>query len=279
MQTAWLINGAKQPGIHPGDRGLAYGDGLFETIAAPRGLARHFERHWARLCGGCQRLGIPIPDRSDIEADMARLAPGMLDHVVKIIVTRGGGGRGYRPPETVTPTRIVGVFPWPSHPAEHYRRGIRAIICSTRLGENPALAGIKHLCRLENVIAQREVCAADAHEGLMRSSRGHVISGTMSNLFAACGGTLLTPRVDRCGIAGVMRSLVIEAAGNLGIDVRERLLSTSDLQHANELFVCNSVLGIWPIAVLGDIEFGVGTITQSLMEHLEVGPSETVDAS
>jgi 4-amino-4-deoxychorismate lyase len=272
MQTAWLIDGKHQTGVSPADRGLAYGDGLFETIAAPAGQIRLFDAHLNRLRSGCERLGFAAPDRSDIEQDIARLSPGPVSHVVKIIVTRGVGGRGYRPPASVSPTRIVGVFPWPDYPAERYREGIRAIYCRTRIGENSALAGLKHLCRLENVLAQQEVAAAGAHEGLMRSSRGHIVSGTMSNVFAVRDGALLTPRLDRCGIAGIMRNAVIEAAASLGIRCHERRVSAADLEAAGELFCCNSVLGIWPICVLGDVAFEVGTLTQSIMEYLAVVP-------
>jgi 4-amino-4-deoxychorismate lyase len=272
MQTAWLIDGTEHSCVSPSDRGLAYGDGLFETIAAPGGEVRRLEAHLARLQRGCERLGFAAPDRKEIETDIARLWPGSVSHVVKIIVTRGGGGRGYRPPSAPVPTRLVGVFPWPDYPPERYRDGIRAIHCRTRLGENPAIAGLKHLCRLENVLAQREVAVAGAHEGLMRSSRGHVISGTSSNVFAVSGGKLLTPRVDRCGVAGIMRDAVIEAAVDLRVSVREKLLSAGDLAAANELFVCNSVMGIWPVCVLGDVAFEVGALTQSLMDYLAVVP-------
>jgi len=272
MKTAWLINGTEQAGVPPTDRGLAYGDGLFETIAAPGGEVKRLEAHLARLARGCERLGFAAPNRREIESDIARLWPGSVSHVVKIIVTRGGGGRGYRPPSQPVPTRIVAVFPWPDYPLERYREGIRAIHCQTKLGENPAIAGLKHLCRLENVLAQREVLAAGAHEGLMRSSRGHVISGTSSNVFLVSGGKLLTPRVDRCGVAGIMRAAVIEAARSLHVAVREKRLSAPDVAAASELFVCNSVMGIWPVCVLGDVAFEVGALTQSMMDYLAVVP-------
>jgi len=272
MQTAWLIDGMPQHGLTPADRGLAYGDGLFETIAAPRGRVRRFDRHFARLSASCERLGFACPSREAIEADIAALLPASLDCVVKVIVTRGGGGRGYRPPRNADPTRVIGVFPWPEYPQAHYHAGIRAVNCSIRLGENPAIAGLKHLCRLEQVLAQREIAAIDAAEGLMCSVRGDVISGTMSNVFVAVDGQLCTPRVDRCGVAGVMRSEIIDAARADGMKVHERIIDPKELPRAAEMFFCNSVLGIWPVRVLDDIAFDVGKLTQSLMERLAVVP-------
>lgn len=270
MRTAWLIDGKPNLALSPADRGLAYGDGVFETIAAPGGRMRRFDRHFARLSASCERLRFPCPSRADIETDIAKLITGSADCVIKVIVTRGAGGRGYRPPEDATPTRLTGIFAWPNYPPEHYTAGIRAIRCTICLGENPALAGLKHLCRLEQVLARREIAECNAAEGLMCSSQGYVVSGSMSNVFAVIDGTLCTPRLDRCGVAGVMRGAIIDAAESRGIAVHERILEPAEIERADELFFCNSIFGIWPVRVLGDIAFDVGKLTQSLMHQLKV---------
>jgi len=270
MRTAWLIDGKPNNCLSPADRGLAYGDGVFETIAAPGGRVRRFERHFERLSASCNRLGIACPGREDIEADIASLLSSSQDAVIKVIVTRGGGGRGYRPPDGATPTRLTGVFGWPAYPRKYYSDGVRAIHCSIRLGENAALAGLKHLCRLEQVLAQREIAASGAEEGLMRASSGDVIAGSMSNVFAVIDGKLCTPELDRCGVAGVMRREILDIAEAGGVAVQERRIELSEIEVADELFFCNAVFGIWPVRVLGDVAFDVGKLTQSLMEQLEV---------
>jgi 4-amino-4-deoxychorismate lyase len=270
MEPAWLIDGNPTDLVPADDRGLAYGDGVFETIAAPDGRLRHFERHYERLRNSCVRLGFGAPSRERLHSEITRLSTAGESHIIKIIVTRGSAGRGYRPPANPQPRRLVARFPWPEYPAARYRNGIRVIWCETRLGENPALAGIKHLCRLEQVLAQRELADTDVPEGLMRSVSGAVIGGTMSNLFAVIGSDLVTPCLDQCGVAGVMRAAVVDTAVARGIRVAERAVMPEELLQAEEVFLSNSVFGIWPVSVLGDVAFSVGALTQSLMRDLDI---------
>ena len=148
MNTLWLVNG--QPtGVDPADRGLAYGDGLFETMAASDGRIRWLDLHLDRLEEGCRRLEIPAPSRSSIAHEIDAHCPRDGRAVVKLIVTRGPSARGYSPPKTAAPTRVLAISQWPAYPESYRRNGIAMRTCRLRLGENPALAGIKHLCRLE----------------------------------------------------------------------------------------------------------------------------------
>ena len=270
MTTAWLIDGNPDAHLDPVNRGLAYGDGLFETIAAPGGRPRHLERHYARLRASCERLGMPSPSRESIDADIVKLVTADTDCIVKIIVTRSGGGRGYRPPDQAAISRMTGIFPWPDYPPARSKQGIHAIRCAMRLGENPLLAGMKHLCRLEQVLAQREVAATPADEGLLFSSSGLLVSGSMSNVFIVSAGRLQTPRLDRCGVAGIMRGLILEAANTHSLDVEVGDFDAQALAAAQEIFVCNSVFGIWPVSVLDGVAIGVGKLTQSVQEFPEL---------
>lgn len=276
MNSAWLIDGDADSSLPPDDRGFTYGDGVFETISAPRGRPRLLAAHFERLFRSCERLAIGAPSQKTLLGDIERLIEPGVDCVVKIVVTRGSGGRGYRPPEPASCRRVVGVFPWPQYPQRHYTDGIRVIRCNTRLAENPALAGMKHLCRLENVLAQREVSDAQANEGLMQSCRGDYISGTMSNLFVVVGDELHTPALERCGVAGVMRGAIIQSAREAGVRVRETVVGSEMLHSADELFVSNTLIGIWPITVLEDIAFPVGSLTQSLMRQLGIDSSNHI---
>jgi 4-amino-4-deoxychorismate lyase len=270
VDSRWLVNG--QPtGVDPRDRGLAYGDGLFETMAARAGDIRWLDWHFDRLEEGCRRLQIDAPARSVVERDISALCPTTGDHVVKLIVTRGPGGRGYRPPDATCPTRIVGISSWPDYPASYYTSGIRVQICELRLGQNPALAGLKHLCRLEQVLAQLELRSGDAQQGLLLDTDGRVVSGTSSNVFAVLGAQLVTPSLSRAGVKGVSRRAVLTAARELGIDAQERDLTLPELLAADALFMTNALVGIWPIASIDGQVFDTGATTRRLMRHLGYG--------
>lgn len=270
MNTLWLVNG-QSTGVDPADRGLAYGDGLFETMASHDGRIRWLELHLDRLEEGCRRLEIPAPSRALLAAEIAAHSPKQGSAVVKLMVTRGPGTRGYLPPEAATPTRVLAVSPWPDYPEANFRAGIAMRVCQLRLGESVALAGIKHLCRLEQVLAQLELRGHAVQQGLLLDAREHVVGGTSSNLFAVRSGELVTPPLVRCGIKGVMRRAVLEAARTLGIRATECELTLADVTAADELFVTNALFGIWPVADLDGRPFAVGTTTRQLMAHLGVG--------
>jgi 4-amino-4-deoxychorismate lyase len=273
-----LVNGTPADAIGAGDRGLHYGDGLFETFAVCDGRPLCWEAHLARLSAGCRRLRLPQPDVVRLREEAGRACDGLAIGVLKLIVTRGPGGRGYAAPATVQPTRILLRYPWPAHPPADGGTGVRVRVCDTRLGGNPALAGIKHLNRLEQVLARSEWDDPDIAEGLMLDEGGWVVEGTMSNLFMVSRGRLLTPSLERSGIAGVMRRLILAQAAALGLPAAEASLGLDDLQAADEIFLSNSVIGIWPVRELAGRVFKVGPVagrlTQALAErgHLARAP-------
>ena len=239
-----LINGLPGTQVSALDRGLQYGDGLFETIRWEQGSLRWFERHLARLALGCERLGLAVPEAARLRAEAESLARGLPSALVKIIVTRGAATvRGYRPSGDEQPLRIVAAYDWPRSQGGDFRAGLSPV----RLGANPLLAGIKHLNRLEQVLAQRAAADAGLHEVLMCSERGEVVCGSMSNLFVWQGDELLTPAPDECGVAGVMRSLLIEVAPRLGLSVRIGSLSVARLAAARAIIVTNVRLGLQPV--------------------------------
>ncbi|MGH8657324.1 MAG: aminodeoxychorismate lyase [Gammaproteobacteria bacterium] len=242
-----IVNGTAVDSVSALDRGLQYGDGLFETLAILDGTPQHWDSHIERLERGCSRLYLPSPQRDGFLADAKRLCQGVKRGVLKIILTRGAGGRGYRPSSSGSPTRVVVGFPWPELPPQAATEGVTVRLCDTRLGLNPALAGIKHLNRLEQVLAQREWAEPDIAEGLMRDLEGNVIEGTMSNLFIVLDGRLMTPDLNRCGVAGIMRAFILGTAQELGIEVVIAPLGVADLQRATEAFLCNSLIGLWPL--------------------------------
>jgi 4-amino-4-deoxychorismate lyase len=267
VNTLWLVNG-QSTGVDPADRGLAYGDGLFETMALRDGHIRWLDLHLDRLEEGCRRLEIPAPSRALLADEIGTHAPPNGRAVVKVIVTRGSGTRGYLPPEPATPTRVLAISSWPEYPTLNYREGISVHVCRLRIGENPALAGIKHLCRLEQVLAQLELRGQAVQQGLMLDARGNVVGGTSSNVFAVLGTELVTPTLARCGIKGVMRRAVLETARTLRVNVEERDLTLPQLLAAGELFMTNAVFGLWPVTEIDGKPFSVGPITARLMSAL-----------
>ncbi len=270
---ATRINGAPGEAVSVHDRGLHYGDGLFETVAVAEGRPLLWERHLARLSAGAARLHMPMPEAATLTDEAHQLCHGHARAVLKVLLTRGSGGRGYAPPHAVLPTRVLAVYPWPAAVHGRADAGVRVCVCRTRLGSNPALGGIKHLNRLEQVLARAE-WSQEYAEGLMLNGEGDVIEGTMSNVFAVLDGGLVTPDVACCGVAGVMRALLIERArAILPVDVTR--VPLADLVRATEVFLTNSIIGIWPVTQLvgaapggGARTYPVGPITRQLQQRI-----------
>ena len=265
----WLIDGQQSESVAASDRGLHYGDGLFETVAVRQGRLEFWSQHLNRLEAGCRRLGIEPPDREILLSEAGRLFTRQETGILKIIVTRGSGGRGYLPPASQRPRRIVSAHPWPDYPETLWMEGIQMRLCQTRLATQPLLAGLKHLNRLEQVLARDEWRTADIHEGVMCDSDGNVIEGVMSNLFLVRDGTLLTPDLSNCGVAGIIRQVVLEIAQALDIVTNIGTITGADLNRADELFVTNSVIGLWPVKALEAHRFDGGRISRTIAAELE----------
>ncbi len=235
------------------DRGLQYGDGLFETMRVRAGRVRLLSFHLERLREGCRRLRIAAPAPRTLLCELESAAAGRRDGVLKLIVTRGRGARGYRPSGRERCTRIVTLHPLPPGSRENAATPVRARLCATPLGLNPALAGLKTLNRLESVLARAEWNDARIWEGLMRDVDENIVCGTMSNLFLRRGSILMTPILDRCGVAGVMRRWILATAGQLELRAVERRIRWPDLEQAEEVFLSNAVVGVRSV---GSLECG-----------------------
>lgn len=271
-----LVNGECRDYIAIADRGFQYGDGLFETIAVTGGQPVFWDRHWQRLQSGCSRLHIPAPDAEVVALEARTLCHRTEQAVLKIIVTRGAGGRGYRQPDAIVPTRVLSLHPFPDYPDYYKKQGISARFCTTRLGLNPSLAGIKHLNRLEQVLARAEWNDPAIQEGLMLDSNGHVIEGTMTNLFYIKNDTLYTSTIAQAGIAGVMRHIILGLSAGRNLPAVEHLYSQNELLSADEVFVCNSIIGIWPVNRIADTDYSVGSITRRIQQWLDSFTQETL---
>lgn len=246
-----LINGEASSQIAVINRGLAYGDGVFETFRIHAGTLLYADLHLQRLAFGCGRLGIELDlqqVRSELNLALTLASPS--EGVLKLIVTRSEGGRGYRP-TSATSTRIISLYPLPAYLIETPELGIHAFVCNLKLGLQPALAGIKHLNRLEQVLASNEWPNETYSEGVMQDINGYVVEGTRSNIFIVSQGQLMTPALDTCGIAGVMRTVLLD---HFDKNVQIAKISLPQLLGADEVFFCNSVFGIWPLRSLTYLE-------------------------
>lgn len=243
-----LVDGQEGGQVDPLDRGLQYGDGVFETIAVLDGRPRLLDWHLERLADGARRLGFPAPAAALLRSEIDRACTG-LRCVVKLVLTRGSGERGYRPPRHALPRRIVTAWDWPAAGMPD-AAGARVGWCRTRLGRNPRLAGIKHLNRLEQVLARAEWEAGERDEGLMCDDGGNVIAATQANLLARIDGRWTTPRLDQCGVAGVMRRAFGTWLAGQGADLEERVLSRADIESAPALLLTSSLMGAWPVRTL-----------------------------
>lgn len=252
MKGPVWINGKDGGHLDPADRGLAYGDGLFETLRVEKGRAVLGEAHFARLQHSAADLGIPL-DLAALRRDFSRfLAHCAPSGIAKIIVTRGVSGRGYLPDPGALPTVVFSAHALPEYPAAHAAEGIRAVFCTQRLGRQPLLAGHKHLNRLEQVLLRRELATLQADEALVCDIEGFVVEGVSSNVFFVRDGALHTPRLEMAGVRGVLRSALMDFADRQGIAVHEALYGRADFMAADEVFFCNSVNGVWPVASLHD---------------------------
>lgn len=261
------VNGDKTDRISLRDRGLQFGDGLFETIAVRAGRPLLLERHLSRLRWGGEILGLAI-DEPSLRAGIETACQGLDKAVLKVIVTRGVGGRGYAPLVDAAPTQVLTSHPWPDHPPSHQRQGVRVGVCHTRLASQPALAGIKHLNRLEQVLARRE-WQPTWQEGLVLDHDDRLIEGTMSNLFIVDRqGVARTPALTQCGIAGVVREEILENQNRHAVECRVADLGLEHIADATEMFLTNSLIGLWPVIRCGDRCLEVGPCTRSLQDYL-----------
>lgn len=264
-----LINGAPGNSINAEDRGLSYGDGVFRTLRMQAGRPVCWERQYAKLQHDCSALKISCPSALVLSSELQQLGKTLADGVAKIIITRGVSARGYAPSPQAEATRILSLGPSPQFPAEYAKHGIRMHVCRLRLGHQALLAGIKHLNRLENVLASSEWQDRDIPEGLLSDISGYVISGTRSNLFMLRGNILYTPNLSRCGVAGVQRERVLDWAKQHGVTCKIADFRMEELVLADEIFLVNSVFGLWPVRELANYRRTEHPVSWKIQEWLK----------
>lgn len=266
--TRALVDGLPVETLPIDDRGLQYGHGMFETCRVVDGRIPLWEFHRARLNATAVRLRIPL-DLACVEADVDQLAAEHTDAVLKILITAGDGERGYRS-DGLSARRVVTLFP--AVETIDRRRGVTVRLCQMRLAVQPTLAGLKHLNRLEQVLARAEWADAEVVEGLMCDVDGHLIEGIATNLFLVRDERIVTPDLRRCGVAGVMRQVLLEQRPGIEMPMEVRDVAVEEIDVADECFLTNAVVGVWPVARIVDrdrAQLRPGRIAHSIIGALE----------
>ncbi len=251
----YLINGSFDHTISPFDRGFAYGDGVFRTLVMREGLPEQWPQHYQKLVADCAAINIVAPSAELLMDDLQQLfltdaKSEENSAVAKIMVTRGEGSRGYTPPPITAPTRVVIKSPMPEYPAERFETGVNLTVCETRLPAQPKLAGVKHLNRLENVLARMEWNDQNIADGILLGMDDNVIECTAANIFGRFGDTLITPSLAQCGVAGVTRQRILALAHTLSLKPSIETFNIEKLFTADEVIICNSLFGAWQVKMI-----------------------------
>jgi 4-amino-4-deoxychorismate lyase len=228
-----------------------------------QGTPQHWARHYEKLASDCAAIALCCPDEPLLREDLQRACGSKGSFAIKIIVSRGPGERGYAYSEKTAPTRVVLSGALPNYPQTYAQEGVRVRRCRLKLAHQPALAGVKHLNRLENVLARAEWTDPDIQEGILCDVEDNVIGGTMTNLFVVKNAQLATPSLQRCGVAGVTRDRVIAAAARHGVPCQVKSLSWSEVVAADEIFVVNSLAAIWPVRAIDGKTSACGALTKA----------------
>ena len=247
-----LIKPQGRQGDFTKDRGLAYGHGLFETILYRKSELPLKGRHLERICRDAKVLGIPIEAQQlDIYLNQLKhtlKGDAITEGVIKLIVTAGAGGRGYGPPAQVEPLVICSYSPWPEDLPKQWLEGISVRCCNHRLSHNRVLAGVKHLNRLDQVLARSEWTCTTYDEGLMICSQGKLIEAISANVFINIDGSWFTPALTDAGVSGVMRSLLLKQVfADSKLHAKVASIDIKELNKCQEMFICNSIRGIIPV--------------------------------
>ncbi|MGR5132221.1 aminodeoxychorismate lyase [Vibrio alfacsensis] len=266
------VNGLPQTHVSLGDRSFQYGDGCFTTILTKHGQPVYWPEHIERMEACLKTLQIPFPNWHTVFSWVIQAA--LHDDLagIKVHISRGSGGRGYSPNGVSGPVVTVSNFVFPSHYAAWQEKGVSLGICNTRLGIQPMLAGHKHNNRLEQVLAKAEIDGSEFADAVTLNVQNHVIETTMANLFWVKDNKVQTPDLSLSGVAGVMRRKVLEFLQTNDYPVQVQTFTLSDLFNAEEVWMCNSLLGVAPVTDLAapenNIDFPIGKLTRRLQGNL-----------
>ncbi len=253
--------------IDPRDRGFLLGDGVFETMLAEAGLVRRVRRHLARLHRAAELLAIPLPFKDDEILDamqhlLVENQCGQGRAALRLTLTRGVGARGVTPPDTPKPLLLITAASAPP-PPEH----LRVILATYVRNEKSISSRIKSLNYLDNIMARREAALRGADEALMCNSAGALAGASAANVFVVYDNVIFTPSLDEGALPGVMRAVVIDAAKDLNIPLREARIDLAALDAAAEIFLTNALIGVCPLVEIDGRAIKPGSLTGALRQR------------
>ncbi len=264
----YLINGIASQTLAVNDRGLAFGDGFFTTAKITSGTILHWHDHLARLEDCAQRLFITDISWEKLTRECQQIAANTDIGVLKVVITRGAGGRGYSTQDCFEPTRIVSVHPYPDFYSQWRQQGIKLYACQFTIGSNTKLAGLKTLNRLDQVMIKRELEENNAVEGLVCDEAGVMVETCTANLYWVKAGVIFTPMLDRAGINGVMQKQIHRMAEQKDIPYKQIHASADSLITAEEVFISNSLMGIVPVSQYKMRHFDIGKLCRRLQKEI-----------
>ncbi|MGB9096592.1 aminodeoxychorismate lyase [Erwinia sp.] len=241
------INGELQDSLLARDRAVQFGDGCFTTARILQGKIAALEAHLERLNAGCERLMIRNVDWSALHDEMLFAASTRATGVLKVILSRGAGGRGYSAAGCERPSRLIFLSDYPAHYHQWRQTGVRLALSSIRLGKNPLLAGIKHLNRLEQVLIRTELDQTGADEALVLDTDGCLVECCAANLFWRKGEQVFTPDLSHSGVNGIQRQRVIQQLRERGTEVQEVSQPPEALADAEEVIITNALMPVLPV--------------------------------
>jgi 4-amino-4-deoxychorismate lyase len=269
-QSAFWLDGTLTAALPLPDRGLDFGDGVFETLLLQGGEPLFLEQHLQRLLLGLQALGLPdcrIAVLQQLEQVSRAIGNDSPWSALRVSVIRAPGQRGYAPTINLQPRVLITVTPI-DRDCKTMSDAATMGVADLRLSTQPVLARIKHLNRLEQVLAAAQAQASGVDECFVLDQQEHLVSVIAGNVFLLCEGELLTPMLVECGVAGTRRQLIIDEWGPaIGLKVRETRLTLADLKGAQEVFYSNSLQTVRPIAKLGDQQWSSHSVCEALFQQ------------
>jgi 4-amino-4-deoxychorismate lyase len=242
LSKQFLINGTFKK-ISPFDRAFQYGDGIFRTFVVENKKVLHWKHHYKKIVEDCLALKITPPKEKDLLTDINTLFKSKKKSVGKFIISRGNSERGYKFSEDIVHNRFLIKTKMPIYPKEYFNLGVNLCVCKQKL--NPSiLSGVKHLNRLENIMARQEWKGDHYADGILLDQNGYVIECISSNIFMRIGNTIYTPKICQVGIKGVTRGLIIKISMKLGFKIKETTFKLNKLLESDEVFITNSLFGV-----------------------------------
>ncbi len=246
------VNGEQRQDLAVSDRAVQFGDGCFTTARVLAGEVQWLPAHLKRLQQATQRLLIEHVDWRALEQEMVSAAAQQGEGVLKAIISRGSGGRGYSAAGCHLPTRIISLSAYPAHYHQWRSTGVRLALSSVRLGCNPLLAGIKHLNRLEQVLIRTQLEQTDADEALVLDTTGRLVECCAANLFWRTGTQVFTPQLTQAGVNGIMRQHIMTLLAERGQPCQQISAEMAVLAHADEVLICNALMPVLPVYQIED---------------------------